>query len=558
MIKWLCLLLYTANAAVSTFFGGQVVVRHYEYKDDKDEDVTYLNNHQRISFKTPPNEDDLPGSDLSGYGYFDNDTFVFTNYTLQPLRSYIQDISQPIRTVTFILNICGQSPNYNKQVFEAQLFKRFAPANAITLEEYYESCSLNQTTFSPVDNTVVGPINVPCTGTTSWGSTYTNTRCGENEIIGWAEYAERNSGLDLTRFKHRIYVIPITMSCAWLGIADVGCFGWCRSWIRSSSSGLSVQALFHELGHNHGLSHATGITGDEYGDFTSAMGGCCSIRCHNAPQASLLKWYKPIAVLTNQTLSPGTARTFSLPPVLTNPINYVQVNNLYLSYRTRTGYDITLAETNKLHIHNFTGATRTRLLAVLSNGMNYRSGNWLIEYTNHTQVKVCHSSRENPDCKECSWCGDGVCDYTRGETCKTCPIDCLGGVVNKTGRVFCCGDLETTDPNFFRCRGRTYNPCNGTFPPPVPSPPLRASPSPSPPSPSPFPPPPVPSPPPQPSAICFCYKPNILPSPFCGNGLCEAYANEDCNSCSIDCPGNCCGKNKTCTAADCQGAVCII
>ncbi len=44
----------------------------------------------------------------------------------------------------------------------------------------------------------------------------------------------------------------------------------------------SLSSPFHELGHTFGLQHAN-TPGVEYGDSSSAMGGCCGNRCFNAP-----------------------------------------------------------------------------------------------------------------------------------------------------------------------------------------------------------------------------------------------------------------------------------
>jgi hypothetical protein len=44
---------------------------------------------------------------------------------------------------------------------------------------------------------------------------------------------------------------------------------------------------FHELGHNLGLQHASTV-GNDYGDGSSTMGGCCGDRCFNAPNVRLM------------------------------------------------------------------------------------------------------------------------------------------------------------------------------------------------------------------------------------------------------------------------------
>ena len=47
--------------------------------------------------------------------------------------------------------------------------------------------------MSAGDNLVVGPIDVPCTGQRAYnvgGAFFNSNLCGEDELYGWAEYAE--------------------------------------------------------------------------------------------------------------------------------------------------------------------------------------------------------------------------------------------------------------------------------------------------------------------------------------------------------------------------------
>jgi hypothetical protein len=64
----------------------------------------------------------------------------------------------------------------------------------------------------------------------------------------------------------------------------------------------STNAFTHELGHNLFLDHS-GKGGDEYTDFTSAMGYCCSRRCYSSPQMYQLGWATPIADLNAGSLT---------------------------------------------------------------------------------------------------------------------------------------------------------------------------------------------------------------------------------------------------------------
>lgn len=50
----------------------------------------------------------------------------------------------------------------------------------------------------------------------------------------------------------------------------------------------------HELGHHFALGHAGQSQPDgsfvEYGDFSCAMGYCCSMRCYNTPHSYQIGW----------------------------------------------------------------------------------------------------------------------------------------------------------------------------------------------------------------------------------------------------------------------------
>ncbi|NBP02849.1 MAG: hypothetical protein EBU90_22580 [Proteobacteria bacterium] len=49
----------------------------------------------------------------------------------------------------------------------------------------------------------------------------------------------------------------------------------------------------HELGHNLGMYHS-GYNGQEYGDLSSAMGGCCDQRYFSAVEEYALNWTSKI------------------------------------------------------------------------------------------------------------------------------------------------------------------------------------------------------------------------------------------------------------------------
>jgi hypothetical protein len=75
------------------------------------------------------------------------------------------------------------------------------------------------------------------------GHMYTNTRSVDGLYreaslgqLGFAaESAAQAAGIDLSQYRHRIFVLPKSSSlpnCSWAGIANVGCGTFCRAWMQ--------------------------------------------------------------------------------------------------------------------------------------------------------------------------------------------------------------------------------------------------------------------------------------------------------------------------------------
>jgi hypothetical protein len=73
----------------------------------------------------------------------------------------------------------------------------------------------------------------------------------------WADrYAVETLRVNMTNYKHRIYVLSRGTACGWVGLGNIGCPGsFCSVWMNGNNVD-KVSGFVHELGHNLGLVHA--------------------------------------------------------------------------------------------------------------------------------------------------------------------------------------------------------------------------------------------------------------------------------------------------------------
>lgn len=228
-------------------------------------------------------------------------------------KSPLDTAELDVKSVTFVLNICGQ------------------PAAL--------ACSFNATKFSNDSNIVIGPINVPCMGFSSYGQFDSNS-CNSASIFGWMSYAESYARdvlkVDITKYNHHIAVLP-EVPCNWAGLGTMGCGSACYTWILAKNAKLST--FFHEFGHNLGLMHSSS-DGYDYGDASCTMAFTPHVTCFNAAHNALLKWATPVSVISPKA---NTSFDVRIPGSQRTVRNYVHVlgarRSLYISYRVSYGYD---------------------------------------------------------------------------------------------------------------------------------------------------------------------------------------------------------------------------
>ena len=102
-------------------------------------------------------------------------------------------------------------------------------------------------------------------------------------------------GYQLSRYSHRILLLPPGNPCAAAGLSTQACTtttGRCSSWLLLSDAGSPpLSNTLHEIGHTFGLSHSAvyGATWEQ-GDTSSLMGASAPMRCFAAPSLYQLGW----------------------------------------------------------------------------------------------------------------------------------------------------------------------------------------------------------------------------------------------------------------------------
>lgn len=186
-----------------------------------------------------------------------------------------------------------------------------------------------------------------------------NTACGQlpNQVASLADQAATNAGVDLSKYKRKVYIFPKTTACSWAGLGVVGGSNT-RSWINGAASSMRTPA--HELGHNFGIYHSrllicpgspnTGnCTRQEYGDGTDIMGAARTSH-FNAHQKDRLGWlnYEVSPPITTVTSS-GTYQIDAYETKNNNPkaLRILKragsTDYYYLEFRQGIGYDAELA-----------------------------------------------------------------------------------------------------------------------------------------------------------------------------------------------------------------------
>ena len=233
---------------------------------------------------------------------------------------------------------------------------------------------------------------------------YYNSTCNYYNWASAAEAAAQADGVDLSLYRHRVFVLPRSSelpACSWAGVANVGCGTFCRAWIAGSTGMIYA----HELGHNLSMAHAAtdpendSVINSEYGDYSDPMGSSGSNwYVFNAAHTDQMGWYNGIPGAISTVISSGTFNlaAIGLDPTSVNGVPFMlkiakpNTNDLYyLSYRQPVGNYNQLSSnyTKGINIHRYKGSGYgyTTHIKTLINGETFTDSTSGISFTQVSQ-----------------------------------------------------------------------------------------------------------------------------------------------------------------------------
>ncbi len=265
------------------------------------------------------------------------------------------------KAVVLMVNLSNATVSLTRDQITGRMF-----TDSRSVDGLYREASLGQMSF-PADTDgngqpdIFGPFTV----------NYDNSNCDYYSWASAAESAAQAAGVNLSLYKHRVFVLPNTSvlpSCSWAGIANVGCGTFCRAWI----SGSTGMIFAHELGHNLNLAHAgndpenDGIINNVYADYSDPMGSSSSSwYLFNAAHIDQMGWYAGIPGAITTVTASGTYDVSAMgnTPMVSGAPSALKIAKkdsgdfYYLSYRQVIGdyNQLSTTYTKGVNIHRYKG-----------------------------------------------------------------------------------------------------------------------------------------------------------------------------------------------------------
>lgn len=392
-IKYVCaaaFLLAGVNA-VAASFDGTIDVLQIDYRDHSERQHYLLQDNGerfRLSFPQGASKDLQSGKRIHIEGELLAPAAGSTQKTikvnsLSTLKTAAHDGTHDIvggtvpaldtRSVgVFIINSTNAANVSSKGALASSIF-----SGTQSSKLYFEASSYNQLTLKgDMDNDgspdIFGPITVPAAAMSS---------CDVYAIASAAQAAVTATGVDLTKYRHRVYALPTDAPCGWGGLGNVGCGTSCSTWVIGTGPSL----ISHELGHNLGMHHAStdanndGVIDAEYGDRTDVMGN--GYGTSNAPHRVQMNWtaIDPAmvrTVSTSQTVN--LASIDEVPNPAASAVRIIKIAkpdtsaNYFLALRTAPApFGVGSTHNNRVSLHTHKGAGQTLFVRSLGTGESF-------------------------------------------------------------------------------------------------------------------------------------------------------------------------------------------
>lgn len=276
----------------------------------------------------------------------------------------------------------------------ADLLYTRAQSSGGNFDQNYDATSYNQLSWEPDADGLPGAdvfrVTIGASTAESCSSAY-------GTWASKADSAATAAGVDLSRYQHRIYVVPNGTNCSWAGLANVGCGSGCRAWVKGSSCN-TLDIYVHEVGHNLGMGHSstdvdnngaidstcsywgTSYSGGEYCDRSDFMGiGGDGKRHNNGPHKLQMGWV-PLGKIVDTSSGTYTLAPLGTDPSATADAQLLRVarsagGQYYVSYRTNAApYEDNLRTEyqQKTFVHTHSGgSSNTLLVATLGDGQSF-------------------------------------------------------------------------------------------------------------------------------------------------------------------------------------------
>ncbi len=293
------------------------------------------------------------------------------------------------KAVVLMVNLTNATVGQTRSQIIGNMF-----TNTRSVDKLYREASLGQMSFQADTDSdgqpdVFGPFSIP----------HDNATCNYYDWAYAAESAAQAAGVDLSLYRHRVFVLPNTSNlpaCSWAGVANVGCGTFCRAWIAGSTGIIYA----HELGHNLNMAHAgtdpenDGAINNVYGDYSDPMGGSTSSwYLFNAGHNDQMGWYGGIPGAVTTVMGSGTfdIAAIGMDPWTSGAPAALKIykpdtkDYYYLSYRQPIGdfNQLSTTYTKGVNVHRYKGSGygyTTHITTLTDGGLFSDSANGISVY----------------------------------------------------------------------------------------------------------------------------------------------------------------------------------